>query len=477
MSTNESRPNGYKTLLRFGQVSLVSAALGVGYLALSQDDHRNDAGRSLEIAKIAHHEASNTLANLMKVLPATLTQEQANLIVAAAEREQARLMQRTETMVLPATPMGGYLYPGLSLAIVAALLGMAWLAHRLQREISLTNNRMRGRVEIVEALVAYLRGDEKIDVVDEALNRLEELKGEVSFDPRVRRTYSALRTMKEEIETLATSAATLRENLIAEQAAGVTERERHREEAARLRAILERAQGQAQSAQAAFTEEMLKTLTKADERGAKLLSEASKAGRRITELEARLKCVSARLRKSLDLNKKTVELASEAQTQVAHLAASTTRIGERAGVIRNVVSRTDMLSLNASIEAVKAGPAGKGFTVVAEEVKSVVEQISEQLAYVTQETNDVDGSTDKTAAVIGQVVAMTKDIEALMEEGEEAVQAAEALDATQADSGEISELQAALTTLRKGREDFTGALDALTELSRDLSQLADRKKP
>lgn len=475
MSTNESRPNGYKTLLRIGQVSLVSAALGVGYLSFSQDSHRDATQRSFEVARTAHAETTNALGNLVSNLPSSLTEDEINQILAAAEREAVKLEQRARSFALPATPWGGYLYPVLSLALVGALLGLALLARRLEHQIGLTDRRMQGRVEVVEALRDYLRGDEKIGAVDEALKRLEDLKGAAAIDPRVSRTFVALRSLKEEVESLVGEAESLRDGLVNEQSAAVEAREAQRNEARRLFEALTRAQEQATGAQSALTEDLLSKIHEADRRAAALSSEAASARGRIMDLEARLKCVTSRLSKSLDLNEKTVALANEAQAQVAQLAASTTRIGERAGIIRNVVSRTDMLSLNASIEAVKAGPAGKGFTVVAEEVKSVVEQISEQLAFVTQETNDVDGSTDRTAAVISQVVAMTDDIKALMEESQASHSAVEESHEGEGVQGEASDLQQAVTEIRQGREDFQAALKILSDVARDLEAVAERK--
>jgi methyl-accepting chemotaxis protein len=476
MSTNESRPNGYKTLLRFGQYSLITAALGVGYLSFDQANHRDDMRRNLEVAKVAQTDASASLAMLMRSLPSTLSAEEAHALQNALQRERETLARKSESLKPAVTPLSGYLYPSLSFLLIAALLGMAGIARRLEQGITLTNRRMQGRVEIVEELVAYLRGDQKsIEAVEEALSRLEDLKGEVSFDPRVRRTYSALRSLKELVATLMSDSASLRETLKETQELAVAERAKARDNAQRLKGSLEAAKTKTQSLQDAFSEEMLARIAAANEQVSTLRAKGGHSEQRIAEMEAHLKCVTARLEKSLDLNRKTVKLAKEAQEQVACLATSTGRIGVLAGKIQDVVSRTDMLSLNASIEAVKAGPAGRGFTVVAEEVKSVVEQITEQLASVTQETAEVDGSTERTAAVIGEVVAMTKAIEDLVEQD-----AGRDLDAKPATTADIEkkvdqDLETALAILRKGREDIREALEGLSRAGREAEALGGER--
>ncbi|MFZ4453793.1 methyl-accepting chemotaxis protein [Salibacterium aidingense] len=71
-------------------------------------------------------------------------------------------------------------------------------------------------------------------------------------------------------------------------------------------------------------------------------------------------------------------------------------------VIRDIAARTNLLSLNASIEATAAGEKGKGFAVVAEEVRKLAAQseasvyrISEQIKTITHGTNDTVDSMDK----------------------------------------------------------------------------------
>jgi methyl-accepting chemotaxis protein len=92
-----------------------------------------------------------------------------------------------------------------------------------------------------------------------------------------------------------------------------------------------------------------------------------------------------------------------ADAAIASLSASAEEIGAVVQLIAEIAQRTDLLALNASLEAARSGEAGRGFAVVASEVKELARRIGLATNEVDQQIRGMQEATGQTVDVLRSI--------------------------------------------------------------------------
>ncbi len=153
-----------------------------------------------------------------------------------------------------------------------------------------------------------------------------------------------------------------------------------------------------------------------------------------------------------------VEEAEQVGGRMKGLADASQRIGEVVGLINDIAEQTNLLALNATIEAARAGEAGKGFAVVASEVKN----LASQTAKATEEIGgQVSGIQDATSAAVSAIDGVSETIRKI---NDIAASISAAVEEQGAATGEIS------ANVQQAAQGTQNVDDSIAEVSRGANE-------
>lgn len=395
-----------------------------------------------------------------------------------AAQESLRSANHTMTIVILAGTA-----VSLVLAVVFGLLLSRGIASPI-KEITVAMNRLAGGDKEC-AIPAIGRGDE----VGEMAEALQTFKNAM-----------------DEAERLAAEQAELERKAVEEQAKAAEEREARAKEQARLDAEAqaaeteraERLRGltdafereigtilQTVSAAAEQLEgtagEMSSTAEQSSSQSRVVASASEEASGNVATVAAAAEELSASIEeigKSVSASTTAVAQVNEkseaAERKVQSLTEYSARIGDIIEVIDGIAEKTNLLSLNATIEAQRAGDAGKGFAVVANEVKQLAMRTTQATEEVSQQIGDIQTATKDTAVAleairesINSLTEITTAIAAAIEEQAAATQEI-ARNVEQAASG-TRNVAENIVSVEKAANDTGASAGQVLSASKDLN--------
>lgn len=154
------------------------------------------------------------------------------------------------------------------------------------------------------------------------------------------------------------------------------------------------AQTEESNAAAAAIEEITVSIGHVADNAGEATQLAQSASAAAVDGKTRVECVSSDINAAAATSRSSAEL-------VQRLTERTHQIGSIVSVIRDVADQTNLLALNAAIEAARAGEQGRGFAVVADEVRKLAERTAKATAEITDRIESIRHGTGDVVNTMG----------------------------------------------------------------------------
>jgi methyl-accepting chemotaxis protein len=131
------------------------------------------------------------------------------------------------------------------------------------------------------------------------------------------------------------------------------------------------------------------------------------------ELASSIVEIARQISGASDVARRATGITDNASSEVGLLSVTAQKIGDVIGLIQAIAEQTNLLALNATIEAARAGEAGRGFAIVAQEVKQLAGQTSKATEDIAKQVSEVQAATTRAVATIGSIASTVGEIDSL----------------------------------------------------------------
>lgn len=259
---------------------------------------------------------------------------------------------------------------------------------------------------------------------------------------------------------------------------------------ANLRELIGRSLASSQSVNAAAAE--ITSTTEEVAKGSMHQAEsAQSATELVKELSLAVEMVAGKTQEMADLMDKTNTNAIEGGTIVSNAIGSMDRlatrmsdlerdsnnIGQIIQVIDEIAEQTNLLALNAAIEAARAGEQGRGFAVVADEVRKLAERSGDATKQIVAIIRGMQGSTVESMKAVSEASGLSRQTGEVLEDivkaiGEVSRQAADIAAACEEQTAQSMEVSKHIESIASISEEAAAAAEETASSSQSLSTLA-----
>jgi methyl-accepting chemotaxis protein len=192
--------------------------------------------------------------------------------------------------------------------------------------------------------------------------------------------------------------------------------------------------------------------------------ESGKAKKDVMQANEKLPCAQQETSEMLSMIQDSVEAEIEFAANLSHLSAQAEDVKHVLSVIGDIADQTNLLALNAAIEAARAGEHGRGFAVVADEVRKLAERTQKSLTETNATINMI------VQAIVDASEKMTQNAESIKLLGERSEKVEHTISETvRTMSDTITIVGNMAEAAQKNMQDTEGVVTNLSEVS-DLSQ-------
>ncbi len=167
-----------------------------------------------------------------------------------------------------------------------------------------------------------------------------------------------------------------------------------------------------------------------------------------------------------------IEKQSQAMSEgLSSLGTHANDIGKIMGVINDIADQTNLLALNAAIEAARAGEAGRGFAVVADEVRKLAEKTMEATKQVSEAITTIQQGTTSNIQAMSEVSDFVSQSTGTARQAGESLHGIEKL--VEGTAGEVRSIATASEEQSATLEEINRSTDGINQLAAEMSESAD----